>query len=172
MAKQADHPSLTLTEICVKLGEHRLPSWQELPELELYMDQVLSLVERYLRGYPGFDERGLTASMVNNYVKQGVVPPPVKKRYGREHLATLVMLCLLKPVLPIASIHALLDAMLREQSLDACYDAFYALYEQAGLAAAEAPTECGTSPVDRILRSALRAQSEQALTLRLISQLT
>lgn len=150
----------------------RLPRWAELPDLELYMDQVLLLAERSLGPDASSERKGLTASMVNNYVKQGVVPPPVKKRYGREHLATLVMLCLLKPVLPIASIHALLDAMLREQSLDACYDAFCVLYEQAGLAAAEAPTECGTSPVDRILRAALRAQSEQALTLRLISQLT
>ena len=155
-----------------KLAVSPLPRWAELPDLALYMDQVLSLMARYLENCPGADGKGLTASMVNNYVKQGVVPPPVKKRYGREHLATLVMLCLLKPVLPIASIHALLDAMLREQSLDACYDAFCALYEQAGLAAAEAPTECGTSPVDRILRAALRAQAEQALTLRLISQLT
>ena len=77
MVKQAEeHPYLTLTEICAMLGEHTLPSWQELPELELYMDQVLSLVERYLRGDPGFDERGLTASMINNYVKQGALPPP------------------------------------------------------------------------------------------------
>ena len=43
LVKQAEeHPYLTLTEICAMLGEHTLPSWQELPELELYMDQVLS----------------------------------------------------------------------------------------------------------------------------------
>ena len=154
-----------------KLAVSPLPRWAELPDLALYMDQVLALMARYLENCPGADGKGLTASMVNNYVKQGVVPPPVKKRYGREHLATLVMLCLLKPVLPIASIHALLDTMLKEQRLDACYDVFCALYEQAGLAAAEMPTDCGTSSVDWILRAALRAQAEQALTLRLISQL-
>ena len=147
-----------------------LPRWAELPDLALYMDQVLSLMARYLENCPGADGKGLTASMVNNYVKQGVLPPPVKKRYGREHLATLVMLCLLKPILPIASIRRLLDAELKEQSLESCYDAFCALYEQAGLAAA-AQTDSGLSPADRILRAALRAQAGQALTLRLFTLL-
>ena len=59
--KQADSAQLTV-----------LPRWAELPDLELYMDQVLSLIERYLGSDPGFDRRGLTASMVNNYVKLGV----------------------------------------------------------------------------------------------------
>ena len=154
-----------------KLTVSPLPRWAELPDLALYMDQVLLLMARYLENCPGADGKGLTASMVNNYVKQGVVPPPVKKRYGREHLATLVMLCLLKPILPIASIRALLDAELKEQRLESCYDAFCALYEQAGLAAAEAQTDSGLSPADRILRAALRAQAEQALTLRLFSLL-
>ena len=154
-----------------KLAVSSLPRWAELPDLALYMDQVLALMARYLENCPGADGKGLTASMVNNYVKQGVVPPPVKKRYGREHLATLVMLCLLKPILPIASIHTLLDAELKEQSLETCYDAFCALYAQAGLAAAEAQTGSALSPSDRILCAALRAQAEQALTLRLFSLL-
>ena len=92
------------TEARKRLGErmadYRLPRWEELPDLELYMDQVLSLVERYLGDYPGFEERRLTASMVNNYVKMGVMPPPVKKRYSRVHLAYLLMICLLKAALP------------------------------------------------------------------------
>ena len=154
-----------------KLAVSPLPRWAELPDLALYMDQVLALMARYLENCPGADGKGLTASMVNNYVKQGVVPPPVKKRYGREHLATLVMLCLLKPILPIASIRTLLDAELKEQSLETCYDAFCALYAQAGLAAAEAKTGSALSPADRILCAALRAQAEQALTLRLFSLL-
>lgn len=147
-----------------------LPRWAELPDLALYMDQVLLLMARYLEACPGTDAKGLTASMVNNYVKLGVLPAPVKKRYGREHLATLVMICLLKPILPIASIRRLLDAQLKEQSLEACYDAFCALYEETGCAVsdragAEMPAE------ERILRAALQAQAEQALALGLFSSL-
>ncbi len=88
----------------------RLPRWDELPDLELYMDQVLSLMERYLGVYPGFDRKGLTASMVNNYVKLGAMPPPVKKKYGRAHLAHLIMICVLKAVFPIEGIKALILA--------------------------------------------------------------
>ena len=69
-----------LAAVCERLAGQRLPRWEELPDLELYMDQVLSLMDRYLGDCPGFDRKGLTASMVNNYVKLGVMPPPVKKK--------------------------------------------------------------------------------------------
>ena len=152
------------------LAASPLPRWAELPDLALYMDQVLLLMARYLGACPGTDARGLTASMVNNYVKLGVLPAPVKKRYGREHLATLVMICLLKPILPIASIRMLLDAQLKEQSLASCYDAFCALYEETGRVASAQPG--GELPAaGRILRAALQAQAEQALALGLFSAL-
>ncbi|MBE7009796.1 MAG: DUF1836 domain-containing protein, partial [Ruminococcaceae bacterium] len=91
-----------LSRLCHRVAQLRLPRWNELPDLELYMDQVLSLIERYLEGYPG--RKGLTAAMVNNYVKLGVMPPPVKKRYTRLHLAYLLAICVLKASLPIDSI--------------------------------------------------------------------
>lgn len=166
MAKQADHPSLTLTEICVKLGEHRLPSWQELPELELYMDQVLSLVERYLRGYPGFDERGLTASMVNNYVKQGALPPPQKKRYSREHLAKLLVICLLKTSLPISAIHQLMG----EEDIEHFYFSFCELFSDVNREIAEAYRGSADEAATVVqCKAALRAQAEQALASHLSS---
>ena len=76
---EIDHERLA--NLCAHIAEQRLPRWNALPDLELYMDQVLSLMERYLGNYPGFDRKGLTAAMVNNYVKLGVMPPPVKKKY-------------------------------------------------------------------------------------------
>ena len=57
-----------------------LPLWQEIPDIPLYMDQVLSLIGQYLSGLPGASAKELTSSMVNNYVKMGAVPAPVKKR--------------------------------------------------------------------------------------------
>jgi len=157
-----------LAETCAALGAHRLPRWRELPDLELYMDQVLSLITRYLGDYPGFDRRGLTASMVNNYVKQGALPPPDKKRYGREHLAGLIVICILKASLPIAAIHDLRAGALESSSEEAFYDAFCALFERvnAETAAACAKTE-GVGTESAVLRAALRAQAEQALAARL-----
>ena len=142
-----------------------LPAWRELPDLELYMDQVLSLTERWLGADGG--ARGLTASMVNNYVKLGVLPAPVKKRYGRVHLARLLMICLLKPVLPIASIRALLEEGLRGSTEEDFYTAFCALLEQTRSASGAAAAAIADEPaVKRILHAALRSQTEQALALR------
>ena len=66
-----------------------LPTWEELPDLELYMDQVVSLVIRYvnLQPHSALKDSILTASAVNNYVRLKLIPPPVKKRYSRIHLA-------------------------------------------------------------------------------------
>lgn len=166
-----DPTRLPLTAVCAQLQAQRLPRWREMPDLELYMDQVLGLVGRYLGTYPGFDEKGLTAAMVNNYVKLGALPPPQKKRYGRSHLARLLMICLLKPSLPIAAIRDLLDAAARQDE-GAFFDGFCALFEEAGGAAAAACERSDAGTETAILRAALRAQAEQALALKLCGTLT
>ncbi|MBO0422375.1 fatty acid-binding protein DegV [Enterococcus plantarum] len=82
-----------------------LPRWHELPELELYMDQVITLVERYLSPVILKEKHTLlTSSMVNNYVKLGLIPAPHKKRYNQKHLAFLIAITLLKQVLTIPEI--------------------------------------------------------------------
>ena len=101
-----------LKSTCETLAKRTLPRWNELPDLELYMDQVTSLVGRYLK-----DDRELTASMVNNYVKHKAMPAPVRKKYTREHLAYLVVICTLKPVLPISTIRQMMVDELAEQDL-------------------------------------------------------
>lgn len=144
----------------------RLPRWDELPDLELYMDQVLSLTERYLRGGSGAEDRGLTASMVNNYVKMGVMPPPVRKRYTRAHLADLLMICLLKVSLPIASVKDLLSARREALGEEGAYDAFCAMVEEENAAAGRAARE-GEDAHALACRAALRAGAERALAQRL-----
>ena len=59
--------------------------------------------------------------MVNNYVKAGVVPPPVKKRYGREHVAKLLAVCVMKQLLPIAAIQRLMRAQSITYPVDVSY---------------------------------------------------
>ena len=63
-----------------------LPRWDELPDISLYMDQVLSLINPHFQDTYG-DSYLLTSTMVNNYVKLGVIPPPVKRRYGKEAIS-------------------------------------------------------------------------------------
>ena len=160
-------------DICDDFGRQRLPRWQELPDLDLYMDQVLSLIGRYLGAYPSFQDKGLTAAMVNNYVKQGVLPPPTKKKYSRSHIARLIILCLLKPSLPIPVIRLLMDSELETAPEEATYDHFCALFEETTRSAAEsaqnllASSDQQSGPLSAIYLSALRAQAEQALALQL-----
>lgn len=84
---------------------------RELPRIELYLDQVLTLVTDELSFMLMPGETVLTGSMVNNYVKQGVVPPPVKKRYTRRHVGTLLFVCAFKRVFTIAQVSQLMRAI-------------------------------------------------------------
>ena len=160
------YPREALAEACRRLEAQKLPRWRELPDLELYLDQVLELTARYLDAWPAFDRKGLTASMVNNYVMMGALPKPVKKRYSRRHLAQLLVICILKSSLPIASIRDLLRREMPEGGEETFYDGFCACFESAGAEAARlaAEEQEGASPA---LRTALLAQAEQALALRL-----
>lgn len=82
-----------------------LPRWHELPDFDLYMDQVVTIVNHELSFLQaGEEDTILTPAMVNNYVKLKLMPKPVKKRYTRVHLAYLIIIVLLKPVLSISDI--------------------------------------------------------------------
>ena len=86
-----------------------LPQWELLPDIGLYMDQVVTLMERTFS--PTLPKGEMTKSMVNNYVKVGLIPRPVGKKYDREHLAMLLMICVLKQALSMESVGQLLDIM-------------------------------------------------------------
>lgn len=164
-----DGPGHELADILEPIASQRLPRWHELPDFALYMDQVLALIDRHLGGYPGFEEKGLTASMVNNYVKLGVMPPPVKKKYDRTHLACLIMICILKASLPIAAIQRLIAHERETASEEQVYDAFCGMFEAANTAAAaDASGPRGEqSPMALIYHAALRARAEQTLASKL-----
>ena len=172
-----DESCAAIADICAAFADQRLPRWRELPDLELYMDQVLSIVSRALGAYPGFNGKGLTAAMVNNYVKQGVIPSPVKKKYSRSHLAHLIIVCVLKSSLPIPVIQKLLASELETAPEQVIYDRFCELFEQADTAAASAANklldreELQAAPLSAVYLAALRAQAEQALALKMFASL-
>lgn len=108
------------------LNEHALPSWDELPALDLYMDQVVALLNSYLGFLPkevGMDAV-VTAAAVNNYVRKKIMPAPVKKRYSRIHLAYLLMICSLKQSVSISYIQQMLPPTLTEQQVHDVYNRF------------------------------------------------
>lgn len=88
-----------------EIAKVHLPRWDELPELDLYMDQVVTLVERYLNPLMNqSNEKMLTKSMVNNYVKLQLIPAPVRKQYSRRHLAFLIAITVLKQIVTIKEV--------------------------------------------------------------------
>ena len=165
-------PADTIQETIKGVAQHRLPRWNELPDLDIYMDQVLSLMTRYFNGYPGTDDKGLTSSMVNNYVKLGIMPAPRSKKYNREHLAHLIVICILKTVMPIGQIGQIISA--KSESGEPCedmYNRFCDSYEGAVSSVTQSASVLagtGCDSADIIFSTALKAHAEQTVALGLM----
>lgn len=155
------------------MSAKRLPRWSELPDLDIYMEQVISLIDRYLEGLPSFDCKGLTASMVNNYVKSDIIPAPHKKKYNRVHLAHLIIICTLKTVMPISQVAELIRAKISSgNSYEHLYDCFCDYFERVNTSVLKAANEAAenlSTVEDMIFLSALRAHAEQSAALMLMS---
>ena len=98
--------------------------WEQLPQIALYMDQVLLVLNQALAPLSVSDEPVVTGTMINNYVKMKLAAPAIKKKYDREHMARFVMICLLKKVLSMTEIAAILERLLVDRDLAEVYDLF------------------------------------------------
>ena len=118
------------------LEDFRLPHWDDLPDMDLYMDQVVMLLQRYLNFLPE-DEHGnaaITASIINNYVRLKIMPPPVKKKYTRVHMAYLIMVCSLKQSVNIPYIQKMLPLGLPEAEVRRIYEDYVRTHHDVCLA--------------------------------------
>ena len=100
------------------------PKWEDIPNIDLYLDQVLLYVNQVCAPISPDKEKGLTASMVNNYVKHGYLTKPVKKKYQRKQIARLIAITTLKSVFSIQEIAQTLNTLQTQASSDQLYDAF------------------------------------------------
>lgn len=92
---------------------------ESIPNLDLYMDQVITLFEEKLNHTKRFDsDKLLTKTMINNYIKDKVLMPAVKKKYTKEHIILMIMLYELKQVLSISDIKALFSTVIKEDAVD------------------------------------------------------
>ena len=83
---------------------------EDIPDIDLYMDQVTTFMESHLKNStrnPG-EDKILTKTMINNYAKNNLLPPPVKKKYSKEHVLLLVFIYYYKGILSISDIQQLL----------------------------------------------------------------
>lgn len=104
---------------------YHLPRWEELPDFDLYIDQVITLIGGYL--HPLFDtekESILTSAMINNYVKLKLIPKAEKKRYSRMHIAYLIAITILKQVLTISEVKEGIEYQANISGLKEAYNLF------------------------------------------------
>lgn len=111
-------------------SDFHMPRWDDLPEIDLYMDQVISVTDKYLGAFSASGEPVLTPSMINNYVKNRVIPPPEKKKYKREHLAKLLVICVLKPTMEISAIADIMQISEKLYGTQKMLDTFSEMYEK------------------------------------------
>ncbi len=115
-----------------EIRAYRCPRWEELPDLELYMDQVISVLNKNLKIFIGDDpSKSVTSTMINNYVKQKLVPPPKNKRYDREHIANIYVITLMKQLLSLSEIQAAIACVREKYSPKEAYDCFCEIFEQS-----------------------------------------
>ena len=86
---------------------------EDIPNIDLYMDQVLTFMDRKLRSAvrPQTEDRILTKTMINNYAKNDLLPPPVKKKYSKEHVLLLIFIYYYKGIIPMNEIQTLLKPL-------------------------------------------------------------
>lgn len=107
-----------------------MPRWNELPDIDLYLDQVVGYLERLLGTYNvSKEDKVITKTMINNYVKQGIMPSPEKKKYNKTHIAYLLVICILKQVYSINDIGRLISLTIEHYDLSKAYNRFCANLE-------------------------------------------
>lgn len=81
----------------------------DIPNIDLYMDQVTSFMEKELKSTKRYeDDKILTKTMINNYAKDNLLPAPIKKKYSKEHLLLLIFIYYFKNIMSMKDIEMLL----------------------------------------------------------------
>ena len=155
-------PSFQESECARDIIAFHCPRFRELPNIDLYMDQVISLADKYLSVFADTDsDKTITSTMVNNYVKQKVVAAPTNKKYAREQVACLFFICVVKQVLSISDISRLLQIQRDTYTEEQAYDYFCTELELALKAVfvtrdfSYANTATHVTPETELLRSAV-----------------
>ncbi|HOI99206.1 MAG TPA: DUF1836 domain-containing protein [Rectinema sp.] len=132
------------------LESNNPPEWDALPDLGLYMDQVINYLERQIGLlFPPNREGAITSSMINNYVKANVIPRARSKKYGQEHIALLLAAFVLKKALTTQDMSVLLTKG-TDSAIDDPYRSFYEHYRSTLL-------ECGKT-VAQEMRASLEEE--------------
>ena len=125
-------------KIAAQVRSSNIIEVEDIPNIDLYMDQVTTFMDKCLAQYKRYDDdKVLTKTMINNYTKAKIFPAPVKKKYSRTHLMLLIMIYHLKSVLSIKDIGILFQSALsetnkmkQEKMIESIYSGFVSLQKQ------------------------------------------
>ncbi len=118
------------TDSAHEMQTFQLPRYRQLPEIDIYLDQLITILQQILHPLFGREtETCITSSMINNYAKQGLIRHPVRKKYGRDHIAYLIFIAACKQVMSIGSIQKMIQIQLNTYPLDTAYDYFCTEFE-------------------------------------------
>lgn len=144
-----------------EIRAYRSPRWDQLPDIDLYMDQVLVVLDKYLRIFKeSDDEKIITSAMINNYVKQKITRPPVNKKYTRYHVAFLYVVCVLKNFVSLSDICVGVGSLLDGRHSAEAFDMFCEEFDAALAVVFGDGGDVREKPVtdtERILRAATTA---------------
>ena len=118
-----------LSELKQRLADERPDSWEDLPDIPLYMDQVVGYLSRQLLSCE--EGEGLTSAMINNYIKDGLLSRANGKKYEQEHLAFLTAITAMKQVLSVREMHALVAIGREGRDNKRLYDFFCETLDEA-----------------------------------------
>lgn len=108
-------------------GKNRLPVWNELPDLDLYMDQITLEIDKNVSFIL---EKSITKAMINSYVKMEVIDKPEKKKYSRKHLASIIVVSITKQVFPLDVIKKGINRVFELNEPETGYNNFVALFNK------------------------------------------
>ncbi|MCM1130909.1 MAG: DUF1836 domain-containing protein [Roseburia sp.] len=148
------------------LNQFSYKDYKDLPDIDLYMDQVVTFLDKQLAIFQTSSlDKQITSSMINNYVKGEVVSAPISKKYNREHLALIQEVCTLKQVLTIAEVKQIIDERYRKEDLpkDEIFDHFKSLVNDKNKEAIEATRTL----LNQIEQNDLRALTDLSVDLAL-----
>lgn len=108
------------------MDSYRLPVWEDIPNIGLYMKQVISIIKDYLDYLPPElkGEEFITSATINNYVRKKIMPEPIDKKYYRVHIVYLIMICSLKQSLTIPTIQSMIPLGMDDHELKETYNAY------------------------------------------------
>ena len=99
-----------LSELLEELKKIDYVKPEDIPNIDLYMDQVTTFMDSQLQSSKRHeDDKTLTKTMINNYAKNNLLPPPTKKKYSKEHVLMLIFIYYFKSILSISDIQSILN---------------------------------------------------------------